>query len=96
VHTTEFNLSSNDDTLETGNTVIYRLRDIESFCQRLTVNGHTVAPLDVRQGDTEYDRVVDRPPYRSVQKPHGMVKHLRLNLDGFATTSMGLIIQKAA
>ena len=96
VHTTEFNLSSNDDTLENGNTVIYRLRDIESFCQRLTVNGHTVAPLDVRQGDTEYDRVVDRPPYRSVQKPHGMVKHLRLNLDGFATTSMGLIIQKAA
>ena len=34
VHTTEFNVSSNDATLETGNCVIYRRKDIEAFEMR--------------------------------------------------------------
>lgn len=96
VHTTEFNLSSNDDTISTGPCVIYRLQDIERVCGRLRDLGHHVEPIDLHPGDTEIDRFVDPPPYgASARRPHGMVKHLRLNLAGFASTSIGVVIRKA-
>lgn len=97
VHTTEFNLSSNDETIRSGPCVIYRLRDIEDFCHRVTRQGHVVEPIDLDPGDSDIDRFVDPPPYgQSARRPHGMVKHLRLNLAGFASTSIGLIVRKAA
>jgi len=97
VHTTEFNLSSNDDTVAEGSFVIFRLRDIEAVCRRLTDAGHRVEPLDLHPGDDPLDRFVDPPPYyASAREPHGRIKHLRLNLAGYASTSIGLIIRKAA
>ncbi len=96
VHTTEFNLTSNADTVEQGSYVIYRLCDIEAICERLRQSGHKVAPLDLDPGSHELDRYVDMPPYyQSAEEPHGRVKHLRLALNGFASTSIGLIIEKA-
>ena len=97
VHTTEFNLSSNDDTLAEGSCVIYRLRDIEDVCQRLRSQGHHVEPIDVDPGMSELDTFVDPPPYYgSAAEPGGRIKHLRLSLAGHASTSIGLIIRKAA
>lgn len=97
VHTTEFNLSSNDQTIVAGPAVIYRLRDIEDVVRRLTSRGHHVELLDVDPGDRDIDRFVDPPPYSgSSDGPHGMIKHLRLDLEGYASTSIGLIIRKAA
>ena len=46
VHTTEFNLSSDHETVETGVTVIYRRRDIDELVQRLRDRGHLVKPFD--------------------------------------------------
>ena len=97
VHTTEFNLSSNDKTVAEGSFVIYRLRDIEAICERLVARGHHVEPLDLDPGSNELDRFVDPPPYyESAKEPHGRIKHLRLALAGYASTSIGLIIRKAA
>ncbi len=97
VHTTEFNLSSNDATLAEGSCVIFRLRDIEDVCRRLVARGHQVEPLDLDPGRDEIDGFVDPPPYyASAQEPYGRIKHLRLNLAGYASTSIGLIIRKAA
>lgn len=97
VHTTEFNLSSNDDTVAEGSFVIYRLRDIEAICERLTALGHHVEPLDLDPGSSDLDHFVDPPPYyESAKEPHGRIKHLRLALAGYASTSIGLIIRKAA
>lgn len=97
VHTTEFNLTSNDDTISDGPCVIFRLRDIEEVCRRLVDQGHTIEPLDVDPGGHELDRFVDPPPYyESAKEPHGRIKHLRLGLFGYASTSIGLIIRKAA
>lgn len=97
IHTTEFNLSSNDETLAQGPCVIFRLRDIEEVCRRLTAQGHQVEPLDLDPGSHDIDRFVDPPPYyASASKPYGRIKHLRLNLAGYASTSIGLIIRKAA
>jgi hypothetical protein len=87
VHTTEFNLSSNDETVDYGSFVVYRLKDIENVCLRLQEQGHTVEPLDLDTGTHALDRHVDLQPYSGD-------RHLRLNLNGFAATSIGLIIRK--
>lgn len=87
IHTTEFNLSSNEDTVDHAETVLFRRRDIDDLVERLTARGHTVAPLDLEPGDGPVDRFIDVPPYRPVP-------HLQMVLGGFATTSLGLIIRK--
>ncbi len=97
VHTTEFNLSSNDATVAEGSCVIYRLCDMEAICARLAAAGHRVEPLDVHPGVHALDGFVDEPPYSDWQSvPIAKVKHLRLNLWGHASTSIALIIRKAA
>jgi hypothetical protein len=47
-----------------------------------------VAPFDFATGHQPMERYIDVPPYR--YEPH-----LVLALKGYATTSFGLIIQKA-
>lgn len=87
VHTTEFNQSSNSDTLETGSTVLFRRRDLEELVARLTALGHIVGPLDLDPGAQALDRYVDLPPYR-------VTPHLKLAIQGYVCTSVGLIIQR--
>ena len=87
VHTTEFNLSSNDDTVFEGGCVIFRRRDIDRLAQRVTADGHRIC-LDYTEGTLPGDLHVDVPPY--TQSPH-----LRLLLQGFVSTSIGLVVQKA-
>ena len=87
VHTTEFNISSNTDTLETEHCVIFRQRDIESIAAELRSAGHHVEEFDFSLGWHPFDYKVDVPPY--TQNPH-----LRLQLDRYVCTSIGLIVQK--
>lgn len=63
VHTTEFNLTSNDETIEVGPTVIYRERDMIALKSRLEAAGHEVAAFDFSQGEGLLDQYVDVPPY---------------------------------
>jgi|688.fasta_scaffold54309_2 hypothetical protein len=88
VHTTEFNLSSNDATLTDGSRVIFRLQDIERVMGMLRDAGHDVEPLDLSVGTRHLDRHVDMHP----SSRHG---HLRLDLGGYALTSIGLVIRKS-
>jgi hypothetical protein len=97
VHTTEFNLSSNDATLLDAATVIYRLRDIEAICDTLSRQGHQVEPIDVDPGRHPMDWFIDEPPYSQwATDPPPKIKHLRLNLAGYASTSIAIIARKAA
>jgi 2-polyprenyl-3-methyl-5-hydroxy-6-metoxy-1,4-benzoquinol methylase len=86
VHTTEYNLSSNEGTITTGDVVVYRERDIRELAEALQAAGHRIE-LTLERGAGEHDRYVDKPPYW--QSPH-----LCLELGGYAITSIGLIIQK--
>jgi 2-polyprenyl-3-methyl-5-hydroxy-6-metoxy-1,4-benzoquinol methylase len=86
VHTTEFNLGSNDDTIETPGLSIYRRRDIEELAARLVAAGHRVAPLNFYPGHEELDEVIDVPPY---SRPH-----LKLLLGHYTLTSIGIIVRK--
>jgi hypothetical protein len=87
VHTTEFNLSSNTDTVTEGDTVIYRKRDIEELVKRLEDRGHHVQPFRVAPDSHYLDSFVDVPPYTS--NPH-----LKLQLGKFVATSVGLVITR--
>ena len=87
VHTTEFNVSSNDQTLESGDTVVFRQRDIEQLVKMLRNEGHFVEEIDYSLGGLPEDYAVD-------VHPHQQDVHLKLQLDEYVVTSIGLIIQK--
>ncbi|OSZ76926.1 hypothetical protein CAP36_10855 [Chitinophagaceae bacterium IBVUCB2] len=87
VHTTEFNISSNDKTIEQGDTVVFRKKDIDRVVEELRRMGHFVGELDYSLGGEPEDFQVDF-------LPHQQKVHLKLQLDQFVVTSIGLIIQK--
>jgi SAM-dependent methyltransferase len=87
IHTTEFNLSSNTDTIEAGDTVLYRRGDFDAFVEEVRARGHKIEPFRVAPDSLVIDGYVDTPPFAA--KPH-----LRLRLGGFAATSAGLVITR--
>jgi hypothetical protein len=86
-HTTEFNLSSDEETIEVGRDVIYRKRDLLRLCRMLEDRGHTVEPLRLGSGSLVPDYLVDLPPYRDNV-------HLKLLIGPFVSTSLGLVIRR--
>lgn len=86
VHTTEFNLGTNDRTLETRVTVAYRKKDIEALALRLIGKGYKIPQINFSPGNQLLDRVVDRPPYRD--------SHLKLLVSRHLLTSIGLFVVK--
>ncbi|RXJ81111.1 glycosyltransferase family 2 protein [Arcobacter sp. F2176] len=87
VHTTEYNFSSNTDTIETGATVLFRKKDIERIVQKLQEMGHEVEKINYEGGDMPIDKYIDLPPYLEDN-------HIKLLLDKYVITSIGLIIRK--
>lgn len=85
VHTTEYNVYSNDDTLTEGHTVVYRRRDIEELVRRLRRQGHKIRAT-FYLGVTELDQHVDKPPFTD--------DHLRVEVEGHVVTSYGLLVKK--
>jgi len=89
VHTTEFNVYSDDDTLDNNpHFVLFRKKDILRLARELEKDGHYVWPIDFNVGDRIVDNFVDLPPYSQ----NGM--HLKLQLAQYASTSIGIIIKK--
>lgn len=86
-HTTEFNLSSDLATVDHMETVLFRRRDLEALALRLAAKGHRMAVVDWNPGDEPLDTYYDVPPY----KPQ---PHVKVAFAGFATTSIGIIIQR--
>jgi SAM-dependent methyltransferase len=91
VHTSEFNLTSDEETLETKDLCIFRRRDCMEIADKLRQMGHYVYPLDFRKGNEPLDNFVDIPPYQSYDN---MNFHLRLKLSNFVSTSFGIIVKK--
>ena len=86
VHTTEFNLGSNEATLETDVLCVFRKRDIELLMHELIAEGHVVETLNLWPGATPTDEHIDLPPFSH--------PHLKLVLAGSMSTSIGLIVTK--
>ncbi|WP_028987875.1 hypothetical protein [Thermicanus aegyptius] len=88
VHTTEFNLSSNDKTIGTGPVVLFRKQDIESMAEELNKSGYSME-VDFTVGTLPLERYIDFPPYHEDY-------HLKLLIGGYVSTSIGLIITRDA
>jgi 2-polyprenyl-3-methyl-5-hydroxy-6-metoxy-1,4-benzoquinol methylase len=86
VHTTEYNVSSNDATVDAGSTVLYRRVDLERLAERVRDLGHEME-LTFGLGRGAHDRHLDRQPFTD--------SHLKIEQDGFAITSFGLIVRRA-
>jgi Methyltransferase domain len=87
VHTTEYNVSSNLDTIEKGPTVVFRKRDVEELVSELRALGHKVV-LDLDTGSSEADRHVDTYPYSDT--------HLKTLIGDHVVTSLGFIVKRSS
>jgi hypothetical protein len=87
VHTTEYNLSSDDHTIESPGLSIYRRQDITALTDRLERAGHHVETFDWTVGSGFAETLVDLPPYK--QSPH-----LKVKIQQYDCTSIGLIVRK--
>jgi 2-polyprenyl-3-methyl-5-hydroxy-6-metoxy-1,4-benzoquinol methylase len=87
IHTAEFNYLRETETIDDVGTVLFLRRHFEEITNRLTANGHKVAPLDFNVGGGFLDHSIDTPPY-------GSDMHLKLAIEGFASTCFGLAVQK--
>jgi SAM-dependent methyltransferase len=86
IHTTEFNLDSNEATFESESLSLFRKQDFERLVKRLVEAGHDVWPLNFHPGFTPVDEVIDLPPYA--------LPHLKLELLGITSTSVGIVVRK--
>jgi hypothetical protein len=91
VHTTEFNLSSNERTAATGATVLFRRRDFQALEAALAADGHMVAPFDFETGHESVENYVDLPPF--AQEPHLRLR-LAFGSGIYDTTSIGIVVVK--
>lgn len=86
VHTTEFNLGSDRDTLESGASVVYRESDVVSFAHEMKSAGHEIS-LNLNPGGEPADFMIDRNRDSDI--------HLRLYVGHkILATSVGLCIRK--
>lgn len=96
VHTTDFNVSSDDETLDTYHDVLFRKQDIQWLERILARHGHRMAAPDFDPGSGEADQFISYPPYIYDRM------HLKLQIgalpggkfESYTGTSMGIIIQK--
>lgn len=100
VHTTELNIHADGPTIDNWPTVLFQRRHFEDIAARLAAKGHSVAPLNFDLGALPMDRFIDVPPFEHELTPDlnawlGPPAHLKVSIDGFASTCFGLAITKA-
>ena len=81
------NSSSNQDTFTHPVLSLFRKQDIETLYSRLISAGHKPWPLNFHPGTGPADAYIDLPPY-------GSSPHLKLEVNAYVTTSIGLVIEK--
>jgi len=89
VHTTEYNVSSDRTTLESGETVFFRRRDVEALAASLRRLGHGIE-FNPHPGNGPLDRTYDVRPWKG--DPHLKI----LSRRRYIVTSLGLTIRRAA
>lgn len=88
-HTTEYNVSSNKDTVESGGFCIYRKNDLLKLDHELRKIGCGIETIDFDPGAHPFDLTFDIPPYFQNKRPH-----IKLLLSGFVCTSVLIVIRK--
>jgi len=99
VHTLEFNVENDGPTIDNWITVLFQQRHLEALATRLRSQGHRVEELDFDTGSMPMDQFIDLPPWHHDPGENAAVNlgeplHLKLAIDGFVSTSFGLIVTK--
>lgn len=87
IHTTEFNLSSDEETCEREMVSLFRGQDIRRILTEAKKKNFDFKTMNFNAGNSTLDNYIDIPPY--LADPH-----LKLIVSGFITTSLGIIIHK--
>lgn len=87
VHTTEYNVASNSETVSSGGAVIYRRCDLEDLERSLRSIRCGMEFPDFDCGTHKYDLLYDEEPFFTTARPH-----LKLLQDGHVCTSYILIV----
>jgi hypothetical protein len=87
VHTTEYNVTSNDNTVDNQGTVLFRKKDFEKIAKELRAEGHSIE-LNFSTGNSSFDQYYDIPPYSDYT-------HLKLLIGQHVSPSIGITIQKS-
>lgn len=82
-HTTEFNMLSYHETLESPNLSLYRVQELQVLAERLAAQGDRLWPLDLASGIEPDDLHVDSEPWG--------LPHLKIALGRHTTTSVLLV-----
>ena len=98
IHTTEFNYSSDDKTIDNWPTVLFRKQDFLKLHKEIIKAGFEVPVIDFSVGDDPIDWFIDLPPF-PWDKGHyssdlPSEPHLKLSVDGFPTTCFGIVVRK--
>lgn len=89
VHTTEMNLSSEEETLTEGATVLFRKSDLAEVIDALREGGFRAEMPDLKPGEGSMESYVDAAPCRDYP-------HLRFMIEEYVSTSVALIIERPA
>ena len=89
VHTTEFNLSSNDTTVYEGGTVLWRRRDVEYLQRWMLAHGHQME-ITFERGKQLEDYHVEMSPFHYTYKDL-----ISFYYAGYITTGFALVIRKS-
>lgn len=89
VHTTEFNYTSEDQTLEDPSLCLFLKKHFLELKRRLEAAGHVVAPMEFDTGDGVLDGFIDLPPFGCAGE-----MHLKLTVGRFPSTCFGVVVQK--
>ncbi len=101
VHTTEFNFLNDDETVDNWPTVLFQRKHFIEIADRLRTQGHKVAEIDFDVGRLPLDKFIDIPPFVHdwsdyMRRVWGeRADHIKVSVDGFASTCFGLVIVKA-
>ncbi len=96
VHTTELNLDSLNGGIDNWPTVLFGKAHFAQAAARLAAAGHQLLPICWETGSDILDLYVDVPPFphqHGLLLPYPEVPHLRLAVDGFPATSIGIVIR---
>jgi len=103
VHTTEYNFSSIDYTIDNWDTVLFQRKHFEQIAKRMEDRGYHIRTLNFSTGNGLLDQFIDIPPFdfhgldikNYINQPSVVTPHLKLSIDGIPSTCFGLIIEKS-
>ena len=87
VHTTEFNVSSNEETLNDKDCCIFRKKDFDLLEIKIPKN-FKIKKINYNLGENRIDSYVDHPPFN-------INPHLKVKIKDFSSTSVGIIISRS-